>query len=271
MYSIGVLCAVVALGAFFEIHRSSGTGSLNEPFRITSAAQARRFDALSGAQVAQPRLYPYSVIPGGVRSAQELRNAIAHDPVVAELYAQFDVSKARVMRLTKSREVYVSYRLGDHIYWTKKRLLLRAGETVITDGKHEARTRCGNRISATPVQPVFRNEPKGAAMDVPPAVPLFAEKSETLPYLPLDSAPVDPGAPALPAFPEPPSPPQVYYIPPPDFPIIGGGPPSFPNVIPPPPPPVSTPEPGALSMLGLGLLVLATSAGIATVRKLRNC
>lgn len=243
---------------------------LDEPYLVSSGVQPRGAGTLPGVQIAQPRLYPYSVIPGGIRSAQELRIAIAHDPVIAGLYAHFDVSRARVVRLTKNREVYVSYRLGDRIYWTKKRILLRAGETVITDGKHEARTRCGNRISETPVQPVFQNEPKGAATDAPPEIPLFADNSATLPPLPLDSYPVDPGVPALPAFPSPPSQPQVYNIPPPDFPIIGGGPPSFPNVIPPPPPPVSTPEPRALSMLGLGLLALATTAAVKKKRKQSN-
>lgn len=267
---IGILCALSALGAFGVIHRSREKRGLHEPSLISFAAQPRGAGALPAVQIAQPRLFPYSVIPGGVRSAEELRAAIAHDPFVAELYAHFDLSRAHVVRLTKNREVYVSYRLGDRIYWTKKRLLLRAGETVITDGKHEARTRCGNRISETPVEPVFQNEPKSAATDAPPEIPLFADNSEALPPLPLDSSPVDPSVPSLPAFPLPPSQPQVYNIPPPDFPIIGGGPPSFPNVIPPPPPPVSTPEPNALSMIALGLLALGTTAAVKKKRKQSN-
>jgi hypothetical protein len=31
-------------------------------------------------------IYPYSVIPGGVESAAELRNSVTRDPVVAEHY-----------------------------------------------------------------------------------------------------------------------------------------------------------------------------------------
>src|SRR5580704_7067814 len=44
-------------------------------------------------------LFPNSVIPGGVENIQELRSAIARDPLVARHYADFDLSKARVIRL----------------------------------------------------------------------------------------------------------------------------------------------------------------------------
>ena len=77
------------------------------------------------SQVRLRPLYSYSVIPGGVHSAQELKYAIAHDAVVAEHYADFDIAKARIVRLQRTRTAYVSYRLGDRIYWTKKRLRRR--------------------------------------------------------------------------------------------------------------------------------------------------
>src|SRR5579875_2590657 len=86
--------------------------------RIRESSMEPRFD--------RPRLYPYSVVPGGVESVQELRNAIANDPLVASLYAKCDLSRAHVVRLTESQEVYVSYRMDGKIYWTKKRLLLPA-------------------------------------------------------------------------------------------------------------------------------------------------
>src|SRR5271156_3230934 len=56
-------------------------------------------------------LYPYSVIPGGVRNSAELRNAVAHDEVVAEHYSDFDLREVRVARLAEARAVFVSYRV----------------------------------------------------------------------------------------------------------------------------------------------------------------
>src|SRR5580698_2464801 len=104
-------------------------------------------------------LYPYSVIPGGVRNSAELRNAVARDETVAEHYADFNLSNARVIRLSEARAVFVSYRVGRRIFWTKNRLSLPAGETVVTDGEHLARTRCGNRLSDVPIGPVLATEP----------------------------------------------------------------------------------------------------------------
>jgi hypothetical protein len=275
VYWAGLLCAfAAALSALVVISRHSKSDSLASRSSEIAMRGAQRLGVSSSAGVDLPqrRLYPYSVIPGGVENAQELRNALASDPLVAEHYANFDLSHAHVVRLTRDREVYVSYRLGDRIYWTKKRLLLRAGETVITDGKHEARTRCGNRISETPAQPVSQKEPASAAMDTPPTFGQYADNTGAPPLLPFSPSSVDPIGPSLPSMAQPPSSPPVTVIPPPYFPIVGGGPPTFPGVIPPPLPtpttPIATPEPGALSLLLLGLLVLGAGAGLSNLRKI---
>ncbi len=113
-------------------------------------------------------VYPYSIIPGGAESAAELRSAMAYDPVVAAHYAGFDLAKARVFRVQQARAVYVSYRRGDDVFWTSKKLRLAVGETLITDGQHISRTRCGNQISElphTPVSPV--DEPVPETLDTP--------------------------------------------------------------------------------------------------------
>src|SRR5271155_4140671 len=47
-------------------------------------------------------LYPYSVIPGGVRNSAELRNAVAHDATVAAHYADFKLNDARVTQLRET-------------------------------------------------------------------------------------------------------------------------------------------------------------------------
>src|SRR5580692_6417328 len=161
-------------------------------------------------------LYPYSVIPGGVRNSAELRNAVAHDDVVARHYSDFDLREVRVTRLQEVRAVFVSYRVGSQIFWTKNRLSLPAGETVLTDGEHMARTRCGNRISEAPVGPVLSNEPSPEAMEVPAAGGLLAAPESSL-ELPLAAPPATTiGVP-------PPQTPASIFVPiiPPLFPIGG--------------------------------------------------
>jgi hypothetical protein len=101
------------------------------------------------APAARP-VFPYSVVPGGVDSVEELKKAIAADPVVAEHYKNFDLSKARVERLDGPRVAHVSYRIGEHVYWTRKTMVIPAGERVISDGTSLARTRCGNQIADEP-------------------------------------------------------------------------------------------------------------------------
>jgi hypothetical protein len=220
-------------------------------------------------------LYPYSVIPGGVRNSAELRNAVAHDDTVAQHFADFNLGNARVVQLREARAVFVSYRIGSRIFWTKNRLKLPAGETVVSDGEHMARTRCGNRLSEVPIGPVFNNEPLPEAMEIPADGGLLAAP-ESLSELPLAVPPttsivvpprvpgsiyipiVPPlfpisGTPSTPGIPSGPPPPPS--APPPSGPLSSGPPPSGPPPpppTPPPPPPISTPEPSGVLMLAAG-------------------
>ena len=112
-------------------------------------------------------VYPYSVVPGGVRSASELKWMAQHDPVVAAHYAGFDYDHARVVRLVLARTAYVSYRIGNKVYWTRHRVTLKKGETVITDGKMTARSRCANRVEEVPQQASSSSEPPAAKFEEP--------------------------------------------------------------------------------------------------------
>jgi hypothetical protein len=145
-----------------SIHRDRGVDS---PFEFPPAV----FAPLHGPDQASRRpVYPYSIIPGGVLSAGELRSAVAHDSVVAAHYAAFDLAKARVFRLQEARAVYVSYRRGDDVFWTSKKLRLAIGETLITDGQHTSRTRCGNQISDVPRTPIsLVDDPVPQTLDTP--------------------------------------------------------------------------------------------------------
>jgi hypothetical protein len=110
-------------------------------------------------------VYRYSVVPGGVREVRELKWAAEHDPVVASHYAGFDYDHARVVKLVLARTAYVSYRIGSKVYWTRHRVSLKKGETIITDGKMTARTRCANRVEEVPQQATSESEPPAAKFD----------------------------------------------------------------------------------------------------------
>lgn len=112
-------------------------------------------------------IYPYSVVPGGVRTPAELKAVSEHDPAVREHYSRFDFSKARVVTVYQPRLVYLSYRIGDKIYWTTKKVSLHKGEKLITDGTITARARCGNRVASLPQKYGFAREPSAAILDQP--------------------------------------------------------------------------------------------------------
>jgi hypothetical protein len=102
-----------------------------------------------------------------VETARELKWVAEHDPVVAAHYAGFDYDRARVVRLELAKTVYLSYRIGNHVYWTRRRVTLRKGEKLITDGKMTGRTRCANRVEEVPQQAVSAAEPPAAKFDEP--------------------------------------------------------------------------------------------------------
>jgi hypothetical protein len=169
-------------------------------------------------------VYPYSVVRGGVKDVAELKWAAEHDPVVAAHYAGFDYDHARVVRLVLARTAYISYRIGNKVYWTRHRVSLKKGETVITDGKITARSRCANRVEEIPQQATSRSEPPAAKFDEP--VHPATGTAFVSPPAPFQSALLNrPGLPGLG-----PAPPLSLYDP------FGGGgwtpiaPPSLPSV-----------------------------------------
>ena len=117
-----------------------------------------------------PDTYPYSVVPGGIRSTGALREAVARDRAVARLYAHFDFEHARLERIRAAREVYVSYRIRDSIFWTRKKIRLPAGEMLLTDGKIAARAKCGNQISDVAKPDISDEEPEQDVMEQPVAL-----------------------------------------------------------------------------------------------------
>jgi hypothetical protein len=139
-----------------------------------------------------PGIYPYSVVPGGVKDIQSLRRAASHDAAVARHFSRFDFKHARIERVTTPREVYVSYRIRDTVFWTHRKIRLRAGELLLTDGNIAARLKCGNQISDTAKPDVSDEEPQEDILDQPvaydaPAPPFSVRPTIELPDLPVGS------------------------------------------------------------------------------------
>src|SRR5215469_6528016 len=268
--SLILLLVVVfpALWYWWSLSRDSSSAGISFTVFLPGISGAEPVQKLSESQwlaalapVPEHAVFPYSVIPGGVRSPRELQEATGRDALVAQHYSGFNFGTAQTIRLAKNKKAYVSYRVGNQIYWTRRKVPLRAGETLLTDGHSFARGRCGNRISETPKSPVSPEEPSERTMstplsftdpaplgfpvgDAPGTLTLFPAQNPAL-LLPPPSGAVPPGGPFPPLFP-------------PIFP--GPGTPKTPsNPFPPPVPPiVTTPEPGTLLfvLLGLGGLAL---------------
>jgi hypothetical protein len=152
-------------------------------------------ELLSSAPSADRPVYPYSVIPGGVEDARELKWIAEHDPVVAAHYAGFDYDHAKVVRLTLARTVYLSYRIGNHVYWTRHRITLHKGEKVITDGRMTARIRCANRVEDVPQHLVSPMEPPEVAFDQPSGTGIGTAMQQ--PPVPFQTALVNHAGPGL--------------------------------------------------------------------------
>ena len=120
---------------------------------VAGLAPASSTDSLYIASRPSRPAYPYSVIPGGVGSPEELRQISDHDPVVAKQFQGFDYEHAHLVTVSEKQSMYVAYRKGDKVYWTRKKVALHPGETLISDGKIVARTRCGNRVAVAPLGP----------------------------------------------------------------------------------------------------------------------
>ena len=216
--SIAFLLLVVA-GVFILRWFSEKHSSYTSQWTVPSSQRAFEFSDGAPSYGIQSRnrrlVYPYSVIPGGVRSAAELREIAQHDPVVAAHYSGFNYDRARAIKVDHPRLVYVSYRKAGKIHWTSKQATLLAGEMLLTDGRITARTRCGNQVSVLPQADVLPEEPTMAELERPDAFasgtePLFPQSSVLLHLDPL--IPIGPPYAGYPPF--------GTFIP---LPIGGGG------------------------------------------------
>lgn len=137
----------------------------------SSTASLGEFQRTPKIQVRSRRMvYPYSIVPGGILSAEELRQATAHDSVVASHYAGFNYRRAHLVQVKQAQKVYLSYRLHNKVYWTVRQASLHPGEKLLTDGNLIARARCGNQVSVLPQVSTSPEEPTLAELDRPDAL-----------------------------------------------------------------------------------------------------
>ncbi len=230
-------------------------------------------------------VYPYSVVPGGVYSVDELFDVVERDPVVRKHYR--GVIKEAVFRETLPQDVraHVSYRVGNQVYWTSKVVTLKAGEQVLTDGHAVIRSRCGNLLNSDvliptrpPNPPDGPGEPPEIVFEtklpplvppplVPPAMPTLTVANRP-PLVPPAAPPTAGTPPIIPGGPIQPSvTPLQPFEPIPPIPV---GPPIWPTGSRPPshpyPPPAPVPEPASVFLLGTGL----ASLGIYIKRSRRS-
>jgi PEP-CTERM motif len=261
---LSLLILVVVIPAlWFWLSPSTKCSLVSCPSSLTSVSGVSQISlnkAFSESKVPAPfassgalEVFPYSVIPGGIRSARDLQQAARHEALVARHYSGFHFESTRVIHALKDKKVYVSYRVGGQIFWTRRKVTIHAGETLLTDGHNLARGRCGNRISESPKSPGSPDEPSDSTMSTalvfPDAAPLgFLVADVSLPlallppqtsFPPSDNMPPDGSFPPifLPLFVGPRSPSDPF-------------PPAVPPI-------VSAPEPGSLLLAVLGLGALA--------------
>jgi hypothetical protein len=269
------VCLTITFGltlfVMYRIDQSHPPGNVrpaNNP-RVTAAAASKQSSPI------RP-IYRYSIVAGGVRSADEVAQAIRRDPVVADHYTNVRTADLREERVQEPMLVHASYRIGDKVFWTKRLLRLQPGEKILTDGTTTIRERCGNLLTTEPLAPEV------PALIDEPLAPEF--EVAVAPWAPGAGYTLD-SPPALQPESEPPAtgnPPPVggigphfYYVPPgsspPGQPDPRGlpkdphdtpkDPPLDPPVDTPTPtptvtaePPTVVPEPGTWILLATGLL-----------------
>jgi hypothetical protein len=188
---------------------SAGAGylhrSFSAPAEVADSVPVRRLAANPVLRREKRKVYPYSIVAGGAATLNEAREAM-RDPSVAFHYASFNLSQLKKVTLNADLVGYVSYRYGGQVYWTAKKVRLKAGETVYSDGTHIARGRCLNCYSAFPMMPTRPNEPSQKLLDAPVEVPVLAMEFPMLPLEEAHALPPPPGeltptVPVLTSFP----------------------------------------------------------------------
>lgn len=152
----GLIIAGVALlaCAFYAGPRDYNGSTVSKPSPQQSTVE----------QMAHP-VFALSVVPGGVWSPADVKRVTVDDYIVRTLYNSVNFGLVHEHRTKLDMAVYVSYRRGQHVFWTKGAHTIKAGERLYTDGAHMIRGRCGNLLSLTPRYPTEPVEPTVQELD----------------------------------------------------------------------------------------------------------
>ena len=159
-----VAAALAAIAFLIDMRREGSRA--NAPIASTDAIAPSPVLDFVDTDPERPE-YRHAVIASGVYSADELATAIREDAVVASHYSTVNPSLVRTTVTPAARMAYVSYRIGNRVFWTRKPVRIPAGETLLTDGETEIRARCGNAVSDLARRPVSDVEPIAAELDEP--------------------------------------------------------------------------------------------------------
>jgi len=151
-----------------------------EKNQVAATFHVEELPADHKVDLSQRKVFPFSIVPGGTVSAGEVKAKVAADPVVRQHYANLNLGQLKPFRLSQPASAYLSYRIGNRVFWTTRRMYLKPGELLLSDGANLLRGRCGNRISTVPQHPILPGaEPTEATFDQPSYdVPVFQALSE---------------------------------------------------------------------------------------------
>ena len=199
----GLLLLVCGLKELSRLHRE--LKAVNQADQAISKDKADIEAIISQLSLkARKRIiYPYSIVPGGLDSVSEFYSRA--DQVARAHYGE--LRPIRMVNLPRDQAFYVSFRKDQRIQWTRKRLMIPAGERLVELGGSPnvrfARARCGNLLSDTPQAPVLTaHEDNDVTSDMDrPALDADDERAlaSALPYLYFELPnleDIDPGFPA---------------------------------------------------------------------------
>ena len=159
--AVGLLTAAVVSPAILRLRHQA-----NLTQRLLLPGKAVTYQTTMVVEQLKRKVYPYSIVPGGAENVHEAKWAMS-DPAVQGHYAKVNLAQLKQVTLKTDMSGYLSYRWGNKIYWTAKKVTLHAGEAVFTDGTNVVRGRCLNCYSALPMAPIRPQEPTEAVLDAP--------------------------------------------------------------------------------------------------------
>lgn len=101
-------------------------------------------------------------------TVEEFRQQIEKDPELKRHYKNFNWEEAYTFAMPEEKSMHVSYRTPTSIFWTSKKIKIKKGETLITDGIIVVRTFCCNQIADWPKGPTLVDHKEPEERDLQP-------------------------------------------------------------------------------------------------------